>query len=109
MPQMMSLKKLDESRWRWRAPQFVGQTQRAKKREEDDQSVGENAYLHVEPEESLADWSSPPQRLWLDLTRLRSRLAKKRESVRIRGASPAIQKPPKPIDFPQSVFTISVA
>ena len=59
MPQMMSLKKLSESRWRWRAPQFVRQAQRAKKREEDDQSFGKNAYLHVEPAEILADWSSP--------------------------------------------------
>ena len=47
MPQMMSLKKLNESRWRWRAPQFVGQTQTAKECEENDQSVRENAYLHL--------------------------------------------------------------
>jgi hypothetical protein len=35
IPQMMSLKKLNEWKWRWRAPQFIGQTQSAKKREDD--------------------------------------------------------------------------
>jgi hypothetical protein len=52
-PQMMSLKKLNEWKWSWRAPQFVDQTQSAKQREDDDQSVRENAYLHVEPAEIL--------------------------------------------------------
>ena len=53
MPQMMSLKKLNEWKWSWRTPQFVDQTQSAKKREEDDQCVRENAYLHVEPAKIL--------------------------------------------------------
>ena len=53
MPQMMSLKKLNEWKWSWRTPQFVDQTQSAKKREEDDQCVRKNAYLHVEPAEIL--------------------------------------------------------
>jgi hypothetical protein len=50
---MMSLKKLDEWKWCWRAPQFVNQTQCAKQREDDNQCVRENAYLHVEPAEIL--------------------------------------------------------
>ncbi|MGA8088793.1 MAG: hypothetical protein WCA10_16045 [Terracidiphilus sp.] len=52
-PQMMRLKKLNEWKWRWRAPQFVDQTQSAKEREDDDQCVRENAYSHVEPSEIL--------------------------------------------------------
>lgn len=52
-PQMMSLKKLNEQEWRWCAPPFVDQTQSAKQRENGDQCVGENAYLHVEPAEIL--------------------------------------------------------
>jgi len=53
VPQMMSLKKLNEWKWSWRTPQFVDETQGAKKREEDDQCVRKNAYLHVEPAEIL--------------------------------------------------------
>ena len=52
-PQMTSLKKLNEWKWSWRAPQFVDQTQSAQQREDDDQCVRENAYLHVEPAEIL--------------------------------------------------------
>jgi hypothetical protein len=53
MPQMMSLKKLNECRWSWRTPQFVDQTQSAEQSEDDDQCVWENTYLHAEPSEIL--------------------------------------------------------
>ena len=45
-PQIMTMKKLNEWKWSWRAPPFVDQTQSAKQRENDDKCVRENAYLH---------------------------------------------------------------
>jgi hypothetical protein len=89
-PQMMCLKKLNEWNWSWCAPQFVDQTQSAKQREDDDQCVRENAYLHVEPTEILR-WLVVPSTApgAFVLTGFRSRLAQKWIDVRIRAVSPA--------------------